>query len=298
MVALSAQGPAAVLTADVITPACDDPFVFGQLAAANALSDVYAMGGTPLAVLNLCFFPEDADCPRDVKVAILRGVHERVTAAGAAVVGGHSVRDVELKVGLAVMGSVDRTRMLTKGGLQPGQVLILSKPLGVGVLINGYRNGACSHAVLLEVLQQQVVLNHHAAAVALAHGATGATDITGFGLVGHALEMAQGAGVTLAFHSARVPVLAAAVEMVGRGITSRGQKDNQQDAAEWLDVEAGVDPVTTALCHDPQTSGGLLFGVAPQRATAVLEALAAQGLAGAAVVGNVRAGPARVHLMT
>lgn len=297
VVALERGGdPCAVLTADVITPACDDPFLFGQLAAANALSDVFAMGGRPVAVLNLCFFPEDAVCPAPVKRRILEGVAERVRAAGAVVVGGHSVRDAELKMGLCVMGTVARAHVLLKGGLRVGQQLILTKPLGSGVLINGYRKDLLGAQELEAALRIQVDLNDRAARVALEHGATGATDITGFGLCGHALEMARGAGVTLVFRTGALPLHAAAVRMVDAGVSSRGQKDNQADAGPSVDVEEGVQPVRVALSHDPQTSGGLLFGVDPARVASCLQALHAAGVSHSAHVGSVEAGPARVRL--
>ncbi len=287
----------AVLTADVITPPCDDPFVFGQVAAANALGDVYAMGGNPVAALNLCFFPEDDHVPAAIKRAILEGIHERVSAAGAAVVGGHTVRDVELKVGLSVMGVVDPAFILGKGGLRAGDVLILTKALGVGLIINGYRNEACSHDVVLAALRSQVALNRDAARAAVRFGATGATDITGFGLAGHALEMAQGAGLTLVLDAMALPVHAGALDLADQGISSRGLRDNAADVAPHVTIQGTLPPARHAVVMDPQTSGGLLFGVAPQHAQACLDVLQGQGMAAATVVGRVEPGPGRVTLL-
>jgi len=289
-------GTAVVLTADVITPACDDPFLFGQLAAANALSDVYAMGGRPLAVLNLCFFPEDDACPPDVKRRILEGVTERVQAAGAAVVGGHSVRDAELKMGLSVTGTVDPARVLRKGGLRVGDVLILTKALGIGVLINGYRRELVDSVTLEDALRVQIQLNDQAGSAAVTSGAAGCTDITGFGLCGHALEMARGAGVTLVFNVARVPMLAPSLVLAGQGVSSRGAADNEADALAHVDAATAIPAAHRALCFDPQTSGGLLFGVEGARVDGVLAQLRAHGMKDAQVVGRVEAGAARVRL--
>ncbi|MBI5495838.1 MAG: selenide, water dikinase SelD [Deltaproteobacteria bacterium] len=283
-------GPALVLTADVITPPCDDPFLFGQLAATNAMSDVYAMGGEPVAALNLCFFPEDDVVPPDVKSRILEGAAERVAAAGASIVGGHTVRDAELKLGLSVMGQVDPARILRKGGLRAGQALVLTKALGLGLIINGYRNDACTAEELETVLRAQVALNRDAARIAVRFGATGATDITGFGLVGHALEMARGAGVRIRMAAAALPVLPLALALSERGIRSRGLRDNETDGAPHLVVEGTLDPHLRVVCFDPQTAGGLLFGVDAARAEACVAALAAAGAAAARVVGRVEEG--------
>jgi selenide,water dikinase len=278
------------MTADVITPTCDDAFLFGQVAAANALSDVYAMGGNPVAVLNLCFFPEDDVVPPAIKREILEGIAERVAAASATVVGGHTVRDPELKVGLSVVGQVDPARMLRKGGLRAGQDLILTKPLGIGILINAFRNAACTHEALVDALRAQVSLNREAARVALKFGATGGTDITGFGLCGHALEMARGAGLRLVFETAKVPFLPLALALNTQGISSRGLRDNEADGTPLVTLEGAVNPAVRALCFDPQTSGGLLFGVAPADADACVDQLHQAGVPAAAVVGRVEDG--------
>ncbi|MEW5854052.1 MAG: selenide, water dikinase SelD [Myxococcota bacterium] len=291
------NAPAVVMTTDIITPACDDPFLFGQLAAANAISDVYAMGGRPVAVLNICCFPEDANCPLPIKKRILAGVAERVAAAGAVVVGGHTVRDAELKVGLAVVGQVEPDRVLRKAGLRVGDALILTKPLGIGVLINAYRKDLVTSEVLESALREQVDLNDRAAQIALDAGATGATDITGFGLCGHGLEMARGAGATLLFQTADVPMRTESLQVSAQGVTSRGQKDNEKHSGTDVQAAPGVDPVRRALCFDPQTSGPLLFGVDPARAEATVQQLRDAGMPAAAVVGRVEAGPPRVHLV-
>ena len=190
------EGHALVATADFITPVCDDPRRFGRIAAANSLSDVYAMGGRPLFALNLCCFPSD-EVPEGVLGAILEGAAEAMAEAGAALLGGHSVRDQELKFGLAVIGQADPGRLLTNAGAREGQRLLLTKPLGTGVLINAFKFDKLDEAGLEPVLREMGRLNGEASRLALAHGVTGATDITGFGLAGHGLGMARASGVGL-----------------------------------------------------------------------------------------------------
>src|SRR3954469_24055151 len=189
---------ALVATADFITPVCDDPHRFGRVAAANALSDVYAMGGRPLFALNLCCFPELAGEGAQALGGVLRGAAEALVDAHAVLLGGHSVRDPELKFGLAVIGEADPERLLTNAGAWPGQRLLLTKPLGTGVLINAFKFDKLDEAGLEPALVEMERLNAEAARLALAHGVTAATDVTGFALVGHALGMARASGVGLA----------------------------------------------------------------------------------------------------
>ncbi len=198
------DGRALIATADFITPVCDDPRRFGRVAAANALSDVYAMGGAPLFALNLCCFPEDV--PDGVLAAILEGAAAALGEAGAALLGGHTVRDPELKFGLAVIGEAAPGRLLTNAGARAGDRLVLTKPLGTGVLINAFKIDKLDEAGLEPALREMERLNAEASRLALAHGAAAATDVTGFGLAGHALGMARASGVGLRVELARLPV--------------------------------------------------------------------------------------------
>ena len=213
------DGTALVATADFITPVCDDARRFGRVAAANSLSDVYAMGGTPLFALNLCCFP-DKEVPDGVLEDILLGASDAVTEAGAVTLGGHSVRDNELKFGLAVVGRADPDRILTNAAARAGDDLVLTKPLGTGVLINGYKLDKVDAEALEPALAEMERLNLVASRLALEHGARGGTDVTGFGLAGHALGMARASGVAIEIEYRRLPVHEAFFDAVARGVST------------------------------------------------------------------------------
>jgi selenide,water dikinase len=288
------DGRALVATADFITPVCDDPRRFGRVAAANSISDVYAMGGRPLFALNLCCFPEDG-IPEGVLASILAGAAEALAEAGAALLGGHSVRDPELKFGLAVVGEADPARLLANAGARPGQRLLLTKPLGTGVLINAFKFDKLDEAGLEPALREMERLNAEAARLALAHGVTAATDITGFGLAGHALGMARASGVGLRVAFDRLPVHDEFYRLVRAGVTTGCTAANRENAGALFADRAGLDNVRGEILFDPQTSGGLLLAAPAESAPALLEALLASGHR-AAEIGEVLPGPPRFEV--
>ncbi len=273
---------------------CDDARRYGRVAAANSLSDVYAMGGTPLFALNLCCFPDDKNVPEGVLADVLLGASDAVTASGAATLGGHSVRDDELKFGLAVVGRVDPERVLTNAGARPGDVLILTKPLGTGVLVNAFKVGKLDEDGLEPALIEMERLNEAASRLALAHGATAATDITGFGLAGHALGMAKASGVAIEIDFDSLPVHAAFYELVGRGVSTGSTACNRDNTEEYFEDRAGLAAPQLELLFDPQTSGGLLVAVPGGNAEALVEELVASGHR-AAAIGRVGEAPIGVR---
>lgn len=281
-----AEKMAIVQSLDFFPPIVDDPYVFGRIAAANALSDVYAIGATPKTALNIVGFPDD-EVGLDVLGEILRGGAERVEAAEAVIVGGHSVRAAEITYGLSVTGVVDPARMMTNEAAAPGDVLILTKALGTGFITTAAKDGACPGDVFESACASMVQLNRSAAESALDVGTRAATDITGFGLAGHAAEMAQASGVTLTIEIGRLPRLPGAVELAGRGFRTRANATNRDHVAALSRFEGPQDSVEAEFLFDPQTSGGLLLSV---RADAVEDLLArcrAGGLDSAAVIGGV-----------
>jgi selenide,water dikinase len=287
---------ALVATADFITPVCDDPRRFGRVAAANALSDVWAMGGRPLFALNLCCFPP-LDPPDDQALGgILQGAADTLAAAGAVLLGGHSVRDPELKFGLAVIGEADPGRLLTNAGARPGDRLLLTKPLGTGVLINAFKADKIDETGLEPCLREMERLNDEASRLALAHGVHAATDITGFGLAGHALGMARASAAGLRLEFARLPVHDGFFDLVKRGVTTGCTDANEDNVKAVLTDRAGLDRFRRELLFDPQTSGGLLLSTPADSAEALLAALLAGGHR-AAEIGEVLPGAARIEIV-
>jgi selenide,water dikinase len=282
---------ALVQTVDLITPVCDDPVIFGRVAAANALSDVYAMGGRPLTALNICCFPAEG-VPEGVLADILRGAREVLAASGTALLGGHTVRDNELKYGLAVTGTIHPRRILANAGARPGDALVLTKPLGSGVVVNGARKDRITWEKFLPILEQMATLNDTAAELALSHGAHAATDITGFGMAGHTLEVARASGVRMRLWAGALPLYDGALEMVAAGVSTVMTPQNRKLAQTETQVAAEVPADLEALLYDPQTSGGLLISLPAARADALVEALRARGVQRAARVGEVLAGSA------
>ncbi len=255
---------ALVQTVDFFTPIVDDPFVYGQIAAANALSDVYAMGGRPRTALSLVGFPE-GDLDEKILADILRGGASKMEEAEVAILGGHSVKDPELKFGYAVTGLVHPERVLTNRGAQPGDVLLLSKPLGTGIVSTAVKFGRCPEKVAADATRWMLQLNRPLAEAAARRKVHAATDITGYGLAGHAFEMARASGVCLEFHYSRVPVLEGVAELAGQGNLPGGIESNRKfvgAAADWGDCPSRL---REALL-DPQTSGGLLLSMAPEEA--------------------------------
>ena len=281
---------ALVQTVDFITPVVDDPAIFGQIAAANALSDVYAMGGRPLTALNICCFPGEG-IERSTLAEILRGGAAKVREAGAAIVGGHTVRDDELKYGLSVTGLVDVRQVVRNSTAQAGDVLLLTKPIGTGALISAYRNRKVSEATLREALAEMTRLNAAASRLMLEHGAHACTDITGFGILGHALEMAEGSGTGFRLQADRIPRYDESLDLIRQGTGTGVTRCNLRLVEGKLRVEGPIAEEMLTLLADPQTSGGLLIAVGPEAAAGLLQALVAAGETRAAVVGEVFASP-------
>ena len=274
-------------TLDFFPPLVDDPRTFGEIAAANAVSDVFAMGGRVLFALSIAAFPEGL--PRDVLAAVFEGAASTVRAAGGSLAGGHTIRDSEPKYGLAVVGAASPTRLLRKGGAQPGDVLLLTKRLGTGLLVSGRRQGRTADGDFEAAVDQMRGLNRAASEVFVDHGLAAATDVTGFGLLGHGLEMARAGDVRLAFEAAALPPLPGALALAASGVETGGAAHNRRFVASSLRVAPGVSDDLVTLAHDPQTSGGLLAAVPPASLAAVEADLAARGVEGWRV-GRVEAG--------
>jgi selenide,water dikinase len=259
-------------TLDFFPPLVDDPRTFGEIAAANALSDVFAMGGRVLFALSIAAFPEAL--PSAVLTAIFAGASAKVREAGGTLAGGHTIRDPEPKYGLAVIGAAHPDRLLRKGGARPGDVLILTKHLGTGLLVSGYRQGKTSDEHLAGAIDQMRELNRAASEVLVEHGVRAATDVTGFGLLGHGLEMARASGTRFAFDAAALPALPGALDLAAAGVETGGAAHNRRFVVASLSVAAGVPDRVVRLAHDPQTSGGLLAAIDPDRLDAIEAALA------------------------
>lgn len=276
---------ALVLTLDFFPPLVDDPYDYGRIAAANSLSDVFAMGGRPITALNVVGFPDDK-LPIELLGEILRGGAERVAAAGAVLAGGHSVRDTEIKYGLSVTGIVHPDRVVTNGGAKPGDVLVLTKPIGTGVLTSAAKAGRIAQRDLAEAVNVMAELNAGAGEAMRDVGVHGATDITGFGLIGHAHEMADAAGVTIELDAESVPLLTDTVPLARKKMLTRAWKSNLEHLGDGF--KAGdTDEILVKVLADAQTSGGLLICVAPSRADAMVEACRKHGTPAAAIVGRV-----------
>lgn len=278
---------AIVSTVDFITPPVDDPYWFGQIAAANSLSDVYAMGGRPLTALNLVMFPLEK---LDISVLreILRGGHDKVLEATVSMAGGHSVEDKEPKYGLAVTGVIDPNRILTNCGAQEGDSLVLTKPLGTGVVFNALKAGKLPFGDVERILPEVAALNKAAIETALKYDVHACTDITGFGVVGHAIEIARGSGVTVRLSYRDLPVYPFALEMYRKGVTTRSNATNRELAAETMSIRAGLSGPETELLFDPQTSGGLLIALSSSQAARMVRELREAGVRSATVIGEVR----------
>ena len=285
-----ADGRALVVTLDFFTPIVDDPYDFGRIAAANALSDVYAMGGRPLFALNLLSFPRDL-LSEGLAEEIVRGGAEKAREAGIPVLGGHSIDDAEPKYGMVAVGEVDPDAMLTNDGARTGDDLVLTKPLGSGIVATAIKADACPADVLQTAVEMMAHLNRAASEAALVAGARAATDVTGYGLIGHLGNMLRASGVAARIDSASVPVLDGVVGLVAAGHVPGGTRRNQHDAADSVSYADGVDDVTRTLLADAQTSGGLVIASPPGRTAALLAELEARGERGA-VFGRVTEGPA------
>jgi len=287
---------AVILTADVITPPVDDPWTFGQVAAANALSDVYAMGGRPVACLNLVGFPQGKLGP-EVLEQMVRGALAKVVEAGAVLAGGHTTDDEEPKFGLSVTGVVHPDEIWTNAGARAGDALVLTKPIGSGVIFNANLKGWVSPAALAACIETITTLNKTAAEVMRAFPIHAVTDVTGFGLAGHAYEMALASNVAMRFEIAAVPVMDEALAMYERGMTTGVNRVNRQMVAPTWRFETPLPSWYEEIFVDPQTSGGLLAAVDPQRADEMVDALRRAGVLRACRVGRVEPYDGTVRLV-
>jgi selenide,water dikinase len=276
---------AIVVTTDFFTPIVDDPFDWGRIAATNALSDVYAMGGTPLLALNLVGWPREG-LPFELLARVLDGGAAAAGSARCLIAGGHSIDDAEPKYGLAVVGTVDPARVLTNAGARPGDVLVLTKPIGLGVISTAIKRESAPLDLLETAVAVMTTLNDTARDAALAVGVNAATDVTGFGLLGHLREVCVASGVGAVVHASNVPVIDGVRELIGAGMVAGGTQRNHAFVAD--DVDFGDLAVAEQLLlSDAQTSGGLLLSVPPDRADRLLDACRAGGTLASAAVGEV-----------
>lgn len=300
---------ALIQTVDFITPLVEDPFVFGRIAAANSLSDVYAMGGRPVTALNLCCFPPK-DLPKAHLARVLEGGHDAIREAGAVLAGGHTIKDQELKYGLSVTGIVHPARVLTNAGARAGDRLILTKPLGTATIFAGHGRGVLTDDDVAPAIAGMSALNRVAAECLEPFTADGAsdregpatagvhalTDVTGFGLAGHALEMARGSELTVELEAAALPVYPHAEAMIAKDLLCGGSRGNRSAIEPHADFEGASETAIWLVC-DAQTSGGLLIAVAEAQAQALLDSLLAAGVGDAAFVGALAdSAPGRVVL--
>ncbi|MCI0596645.1 MAG: selenide, water dikinase SelD, partial [candidate division Zixibacteria bacterium] len=282
-----------VQTADFITPPVDDPFLYGRIAAANSLSDVYAMGGRPLTALNLCCFPP-AGVDKEHLTEILRGGLEAIKEAGAALVGGHTVKDEELKYGLSVTGIVRKADIKRNSTAKVGDKLILTKPIGTGVIVGGTKRGLLPpDGVIRRAAAHMATLNATASKQMVEFGASACTDVTGFGLAGHAFEMAKGSGVGIRFWAGKVPHYPESLEMIRQGVRTGLTQPNFHSVEGHFKPDATLPQELVGLFFDPQTSGGLLISIAAEKASALLDVLHKDGIKEAEIIGEVfaAAGP-------
>ena len=286
---------ALIQTVDFFTPVVNDPYTFGQIAAANALSDIYAMGGRPLTALNIVCYPAKT-VPKEVLQAILAGGLDKIHEAGALLVGGHSVDDTELKYGLSVTGIVHPERVLTNGGAQVGNQLILTKPLGTGVIATAMKGRLATPESEAEAIRVMTALNLLPGACLESGAVQAVTDITGFGLLGHGLEMAVASKVEITFYAHKIPLLAAAQEYAAMGLVPAGSFANRNFCETSLQVAPGIDPVIVDLLSDAQTNGGLLLAVAADQVQKVMDCLKEHGISPCGIGEVTGAASGRIRL--
>jgi selenide, water dikinase len=285
---------ALVQTVDIFTPIVDDPYQFGAIAAANALSDVYAKGGRPLLALNVAGFPRKL--PLDILAEILRGGADKAAEAGVMIVGGHTIDDPEPKYGLAVTGLVHPSRFVSNAGAQPGDALYLTKPLGIGLITTAIKQGKVADDVAAEAVRVMGILNRQASEAMQEVGVHAATDVTGFGLLGHLYEMAAASGVSARVHAGAVPVIDGARALVAAGAIAGGTARNLEWITDKVRWAPGVDEATRVVLADAQTSGGLLIAVPASRTGALEAALHRRGVERAARIGEITAGPPAIRV--
>lgn len=277
---------ALVQTADYITPMTDDPYLFGQLAAANALSDIYAMGAKPITALNLCNFPAEG-IPNSIFKEILAGGAQKVLEAGAVVAGGHTIKDNELKYGLSVSGIIHPDKIVLNSGGKVGDVLILTKPIGTGTLFNGVKKGEIDSQFLDAAVKRNSVLNKSASEAMIQHGANACTDVTGFGLLGHLSEMLSSLNLTAEITSSDIPYFEKAFEAAEKGFKPGMSKSNMHSLQSILKFEPSVSEADKWLLVDPQTSGGLMIFIEEEKADALLNDLISGDSPEATIIGKL-----------
>jgi len=289
------DGLALVQTVDFITPIVDDPYVYGAVAAANALSDLYAMGATPITALSIVGFPKKG-VPFSVLAEIMRGGQEKLAEAGASLLGGHTVQDPEIKFGFAVTGTTDPDHLITNARTRPGDLLYLTKPIGTGVLATALKRGKLAEDALATLTKNLLSLNSAAAEAMKEVRIESATDVTGFGLLGHAAELARASGVSIEIQTRAVPLLPDALALQERGYVTGAVEANRRYTADILEIHVDVSKAILGLLLDPQTSGGLLVAVPPTKEEAFRKALGVRGAA-AARIGSVTLGPAHLRIV-
>ena len=278
---------ALVFTTDFFPPVCSDPYEFGQIAAANSISDVYAMGGDPVLALNIMMFPA-AKLPMEAYAEILKGGFDKAAEAGVRIIGGHTIDDTPPKYGLAVVGYVNPGRIITNAGARAGDNLILTKPLGTGIIMAAQRLGMADEKDIAEANRLMKLLNNTGAAVMKKYNVKGATDITGFGLAGHALKMARASSVSLNIDMKEVPLIGNTYNLVDEGCIPGASFRNLEYAEKDIEFARGLDYNLKMIAFDAQTSGGLLMCASPDDTEKILDELKEAGLGTATVIGNVR----------
>jgi selenide,water dikinase len=281
---------ALIQTIDFFTPIVNDPYTFGQIAAANALSDVYAMGGIPLTAMNVVCFPIQS---MDISVLkeILKGGLDKMREAKVTLVGGHSIEDAELKYGLSLTGTIHPEKVITNGGAKPGDKLILTKPLGTGIINTAIKAKMASDKSIANVTEVMVTLNKDASEMMQAVGVNSCTDITGFGFLGHACEMIQESGVGMVIHTSHIPILSEVEEYARKGLVPGGTHRNRKFRSPQVELDQALTPETIDILFDPQTSGGLLIAVEKEKADELLNKLREGGIKEAAIIGDVTSEP-------
>lgn len=286
---------AIIQTVDFFAPIVDDPYTFGCVAATNSLSDVYAMGGVPITVMNIVGFPLK-EFKLDVLKEILRGGLDATKESGAVLVGGHSVEDVELKYGLSVTGTVHPAKVLTNAGARPGDALVFTKRLGTGIIATALKKGAASNDSVERMTRSMCTLNRAASEAMQEVGVHACTDVTGFGLMGHAMEMVEGSDVGMEIEAGKVPLMEGVLEYTEKKMVPGGALANAKFYGDRIDRDAAVDDTLHTVLNDPQTSGGLLIAVAENKADDLIEELLKRGVESAARIGKCTPPPRRIRL--
>lgn len=277
---------ALIMTVDFFPPIVDDPYLFGQIAAANALSDVYAMGGTPLIGLNIACFPS-AEFPLTLLTDVLRGGHDKIQEAGAIIIGGHTIKDKELKYGVALTGRILIKDIKTNANAKVGDKIILTKALGTGIISTALKSGKAVDADVEFMMRQMAELNKYASQIMVKHNAHAATDITGFGLIGHSCEVAENSGVTIKYDSIKIPQLANALKYSQDGCIPGGLNDNRKNYSERIKLNTKISNDLENLFYDPQTSGGLLIFAPADISKSMLDEIHKAGVTDVAIIGEV-----------